>query len=144
MMRLALVVVTLTLFLCEVASLGNVLELGPEFLARKNDGNMWFVKFYAPWCGYCKRVRSLFIDVFAETCHKWPFLLIFSWANNDGGLLFQLEPIWSELEKKVRPLGVTVARIDATMHEYLASQFEIRGFPTLIFFKGYISRGKLV
>lgn len=89
------------LLVSEVSSFGAVLEMGPEFLNKKGDG-MWFVKFYAPWCGYCKK----------------------------------LEPTWHELEKRVRDMGVVVARVDATRHEMLAHHFEIRGFPTLIFFKG--------
>ncbi|XP_075256790.1 protein disulfide-isomerase tmx3a-like isoform X2 [Convolutriloba macropyga] len=85
-----------------VECFGAVLELGPDFLLKKAEGGMWFIKFYAPWCGYCKK----------------------------------LEPTWNELEKRVRTLGVVVGRIDATRFEELAHQFEIRGFPTLIFFKG--------
>ena len=55
---------------------------------------------------------------------------------SDTFVSLQLEPTWNELEKRVRTLGVVVGRIDATRFEELAHQFEIRGFPTLIFFKG--------
>eukprot|EP01057_Protomagalhaensia_wolfi_P003258 Protomagalhaensia_wolfi_Nauph_80__3257@NODE_3310_length_830_cov_1019_816688_g2596_i0_p1_GENE_NODE_3310_length_830_cov_1019_816688_g2596_i0NODE_3310_length_830_cov_1019_816688_g2596_i0_p1_ORF_typecomplete_len173_score31_35Thioredoxin/PF00085_20/3e29Thioredoxin_2/PF13098_6/2_1e06Thioredoxin_8/PF13905_6/0_0048Thioredoxin_8/PF13905_6/5_4Thioredoxin_3/PF13192_6/3_5e05AhpCTSA/PF00578_21/5_4e05Thioredoxin_9/PF14595_6/7_4e05Thioredoxin_7/PF13899_6/0_00017Thioredoxin_7/PF13899_6/9_2e03HyaE/PF07449_11/0_0 len=61
----------------------------------------WFIKFYAPWCGHCKR----------------------------------LAPTWEELVDELDDDPINVAKVDATVHKELAERFEIRGYPTLLFFK---------
>ena len=64
--------------------------------STSQDG--WFVKFYAPWCGHCKK----------------------------------LAPIWdlySEVEK-----DVNVGQVDCTVETELCTQYEVKSFPTLIFF----------
>jgi thiol-disulfide isomerase/thioredoxin len=66
----------------------------------------WFVKFYAPWCGHCKR----------------------------------LVPVWNELSDLVLEDGVNIASVDVTENRELGKRFEIKGFPSLIYF----SQGQMV
>ncbi|CAG05501.1 unnamed protein product, partial [Tetraodon nigroviridis] len=69
---------------------------------RVND--IWLVDFYAPWCGYCKK----------------------------------LEPIWNEvgLELKTSGSPVRVGKMDATAYSGMASEFGVRGYPTIKLLKG--------
>ena len=65
----------------------------------------WFVKFYADWCGHCKR----------------------------------LSPVWEELAEKVKQEeylshGINVAKVDAVSNRKLAKRFNVKGYPTLLFF----------
>ncbi|CDI80419.1 thioredoxin, putative [Eimeria praecox] len=60
----------------------------------------WFVKFYAPWCGHCRK----------------------------------LAPAWEELAKKLKG-QINVAHLEATANPQTARRFNIRGYPTLLFFK---------
>ena len=48
-----------------VSNASRVLELGDKFLdVYKQDHNrMWLVKFYAPWCHYCKQMEKAYAKV---------------------------------------------------------------------------------
>uniref|UniRef100_A0A8C7ZTK6 protein disulfide-isomerase n=1 Tax=Oryzias sinensis TaxID=183150 RepID=A0A8C7ZTK6_9TELE len=65
--------------------------------------NLWssiiVLQFYAPWCGYCKK----------------------------------LEPIWDEVGAELRSSGspVRVGKMDATAYSGMASEFGVRGYPTI-------------
>ena len=66
------------------------------------DGKAWFIKFFAPWCGHCKK----------------------------------LAPVWEELHQK-HGSEFNVAKVDCTQDDAkeLCAQFQIRGYPTLMFMK---------
>eukprot|EP00096_Caligus_rogercresseyi_P011615 TRINITY_DN4617_c0_g1_i1.p1 TRINITY_DN4617_c0_g1~~TRINITY_DN4617_c0_g1_i1.p1 ORF type:complete len:453 (+),score=106.85 TRINITY_DN4617_c0_g1_i1:100-1458(+) len=80
---------------------GKVLELSDRFIPLKHEG-MWLIKFYAPWCGHCKK----------------------------------LEPIWKLSEQSLAHDPVRVARVDCTRFPAVATEFNIQGFPTILFLKG--------
>ena len=56
-------------------------------------------KFYAPWCGHCKK----------------------------------LEPVFREVARDLSRQGkVRVGKVDCTRFPSLASEFSVRGFPTIL------------
>uniref|UniRef100_A0A671RB80 protein disulfide-isomerase n=1 Tax=Sinocyclocheilus anshuiensis TaxID=1608454 RepID=A0A671RB80_9TELE len=79
-------------------------------LFRFKDSRMedvWLVDFYAPWCGYCKK----------------------------------LEPIWKEVGAELTRSGspVRVGKMDGTAYSGVASEFGVRGYPTIKLLKGELA-----
>lgn len=70
------------------------------------------VLFYAPWCPHCK-------DLLQPT------------DKNNG------KPAWSMLKQKLGGRkDITMDEIDCDAKPELASKYEVKGFPTVILFKG--------
>uniref|UniRef100_A0A671S145 protein disulfide-isomerase n=1 Tax=Sinocyclocheilus anshuiensis TaxID=1608454 RepID=A0A671S145_9TELE len=69
--------------------------------------DVWLVDFYAPWCGYCKK----------------------------------LEPIWQEVGAELTRSGspVRVGKMDGTAYSGVASEFGVRGYPTIKLLKGELA-----
>lgn len=59
------------------------------------------VKFYAPWCGHCKK----------------------------------LAPEYEAAAEILKSDGIPLAKVDSTEEKELSERFEIRGFPTMYFFR---------
>jgi protein disulfide-isomerase-like protein len=66
----------------------------------------WFVEFYAPWCGHCKRLED-----------TWEKLATKLKEDKMGG--------------DVAPI---IAKVDGTQEKALSERFKIQGFPTLLMF----------
>jgi len=79
----------------------KVLELSDRFIDVSKQG-LWLVKFYAPWCGHCKK----------------------------------LEPIWNQVAQSLHHSSIRVGRVDCTRFSAVATEFDIHGFPTILFLKG--------
>ncbi|KPP74531.1 protein disulfide-isomerase TMX3-like [Scleropages formosus] len=78
-------------------------DLDDTFKEKRMD-EVWLVEFYAPWCGYCKK----------------------------------LEPVWYEVGAELKSSGslINVGKMDATAFSSVASEFGVRGYPTIKLLKG--------
>ncbi|XP_023648751.2 protein disulfide-isomerase TMX3-like isoform X2 [Paramormyrops kingsleyae] len=81
----------------------HVEDLDDTFKDNRAD-DIWLVKFYAPWCGYCRK----------------------------------LEPVWHEIGAELKSSGssINVGKMDATAYSSVASEFGVRGYPTIKLLKG--------
>ncbi|XP_057653364.1 protein disulfide-isomerase TMX3-like [Diorhabda carinulata] len=41
----------------------STLELGENFSELRKGGGYWLIKFYAPWCGYCRQLSPLWDEI---------------------------------------------------------------------------------
>ncbi|XP_030624309.1 protein disulfide-isomerase TMX3 isoform X2 [Chanos chanos] len=100
------VLLSYTAFLLSSAVLAFVEDLDDTFKDNRMD-DVWLVDFYAPWCGYCKK----------------------------------LEPIWHDVGAELKNSGspVRVGKMDATAYSGVASEFGVRGYPTIKLLKGELA-----
>ena len=84
-----------------VQAAGKVLELSDRFLPMRKEG-LWLMKFYAPWCGHCKK----------------------------------LEPVWKHVAQDLIDTPIRVGKVDCTRFTSVATEFSVKGFPTIMFLKG--------
>jgi protein disulfide-isomerase A6 len=89
-----------------------VADLTPEdFDSIVNGRKHALVEFYAPWCGHCKRMTPEFKKLGEK-------------VTGDGKLSSR----------------VVIAKVDADKHRELGGRFDVKGFPTILYF----ARGKPV
>ncbi|XP_060756045.1 protein disulfide-isomerase TMX3-like [Neoarius graeffei] len=96
----------ITTVLLSSAVFAFVEDLDGTFRDNRMD-DIWLVDFYAPWCGYCKK----------------------------------LEPIWYEVGAELKNSGspVRVGKMDATAYSGIASEYGVRGYPTIKLLKGELA-----
>uniref|UniRef100_A0A0G4I9M0 Thioredoxin domain-containing protein n=1 Tax=Chromera velia CCMP2878 TaxID=1169474 RepID=A0A0G4I9M0_9ALVE len=79
----------------------RVAELGDGNFTSVISTGVWFIKFYAPWCGHCKAMEAAWED----------FALL---HPTDG-----------------KGRRVMIGQVDVTANDEIATAFDIRGLPTL-------------
>ena len=84
----------------DASKTGEVVTLTRATAHAMYEGE-WFVKFYAPWCGHCKKLAPEFARAASE------------WASIDAN----------------RP--VAFAAVDGTSEVALAARFPLKGYPTM-------------
>eukprot|EP00277_Geminigera_cryophila_P046946 CAMPEP_0173079792 /NCGR_PEP_ID=MMETSP1102-20130122/15475_1 /TAXON_ID=49646 /ORGANISM="Geminigera sp., Strain Caron Lab Isolate" /LENGTH=212 /DNA_ID=CAMNT_0013952423 /DNA_START=105 /DNA_END=743 /DNA_ORIENTATION=- len=106
--------------LLHVVFADDVIETGPSKVKVLTDSSFehdtqsvtgattgdWFVEFYAPWCGHCKRLED-----------TWEQL-----ANKLGE------------DKESGSVTPIIAKVDGTIEKGLTERFGVGGFPTLLMF----------
>lgn len=71
---------------------------------KPGNNEIYFVKFYAPWCGYCKKMEPIW-DQVQDEFHK----------------------------KKVNNKTVHILRVNCDDYPKLGEQYGVNGFPTIKF-----------
>ncbi|CAD7966905.1 unnamed protein product [Amoebophrya sp. A120] len=92
-----------------VSTTAAVLELtSADFDDTLESSTLTFVKFYAPWCGHCKKLIPDWDKLATE---------VVSWGEETG-----------------EEGSIKIAKADATVEKDLAGKFAVTGFPTLLLF----------
>lgn len=86
----------------EAVPAGPLYELNDDNFAKFVETGNHFIKFFAPWCGHCKRMAPTWEDLAKE------------FANNEN---------------------IKISKVDCTVSSQLCSTHEVRGYPTLLFFR---------
>ena len=60
--------------------------------------------------------------------------MIYVTFNTLQQFLKKLEPIWNQVSQSLYPPVVRVAQVDCTRFPSVASEFKVKGFPTLILY----------
>lgn len=75
------------------------IELTEQTFDKHVASGRHFVKFFAPWCTYCRA----------------------------------MEPAWNELAQSIgKDSAVSISQLDCTKHRTICQNFEVKGYPTLL------------
>ena len=100
-----------------------------NFVAKGNT----FIKFYAPWCGHCKRLAPAWQELakFYEQDDSIKIAKV-SDVKRTGKTfcgLFLHAAVGQAM------IGCSVFQLDCTAHGPVCQAQEVRGYPTLLYFK---------
>ncbi|KAI4457365.1 protein disulfide-isomerase c17h9.14c-related [Holotrichia oblita] len=103
---------------------GGLVELTEDTFYDHVANGKHFVKFYAPWCGHCQvRGRQNYL------------------VSDLIDYLQKLAPTWEGLAQSLEfEEGVSVCKIDCTQYRGVCNEFEVKGYPSLL----WIEDGKKV
>lgn len=108
-----------------IRSEADFLRLLQDPLHDGNPNSVWFVDFYAPWCGFCRDMKSSWEAFAAEIAALQP------WLGRDGSLLPEFQGRLPE-----HPVRASVASVDCTEVPALQRRYQVYSYPTLILFTG--------
>lgn len=82
---------------------------------------MWFVKFYAPYCGYCKKMEPTWNHV-AQSLYNTK-LVLFCLLTTQKLIFYAIS-------------SIRVGKVDCTRFKSVCQAFKVQGYPTIIFIRG--------
>lgn len=68
-----LLFVLLAILACSYVQVDGLLVLNEtDFASAVKEHSYLFIKFYTPWCGHCKKLAPVFIDLAAQLSQTHP------------------------------------------------------------------------
>ena len=101
------------------ATSSSVLSLSEQDLnlALKGDNTLMFIKFYAPWCGFCKKIAP----VWSELAASQPEVTMAKVRCS----IFSVCPSTSDTPSPLQ--------VDCTVHKALCSSYGVNSYPSFKF-----------
>ncbi|KAJ0392300.1 hypothetical protein P43SY_006893 [Pythium insidiosum] len=126
-----------------VSASESVTQLTERSFDAETTQHVWLIKFYAPWCGHCKKLAPVFDQLAAD-----PQVVVvtagqyYDYAGRrDAADMIKFvstgykTPTWHRLSKTLHESGskTRVAKVDCTVHRRVCSRFGVNGYPSIFF-----------